>query len=176
MYDSTRSFQNLNLEEMPVTRSQASHAQRREAHYNYPIHRRSRGQALHASQSSSTQAAPIGSYTGRQYYTQARVPISDERASEGREAHFTIDAIEGLDSGQEKYYAFQLKTPVALRMYEPAAGHSRIECSCETFRTDKPDCIHVYVGSLRSMAACSSLIQVVAPCSPARHTQWTARN
>ena len=170
MYDSARSFQNLNLEDMPVTRSQAQHAQRRAGGHRQSSHMHGRGQASRAPQPSYTQAAPIGSYSGRQYYTQARIPVSNERASEGQEAHFTIDAIEGLDSGQERYYAFQLKAPVALRLYEPAAGHSRIECSCETFRTDKPDCIHVYVGPQISMANHPSLIQIVAPCSPARPT------
>lgn len=147
-----RLLQSLQLEEMPVTRSQAHPAQQRGGR-STRSGGRGRGRAraplpptlpTHAG---IPNPAPVHSYTGRRYYTQALSPTSAQRATEGLESNFFVDTVQSLDSGREKYYAFQLKIPVAVRIYEPTGGRARIECSCEIHRaSDRSECIHIFVS------------------------------
>ena len=156
MSNPARSLQNLYLEEMPVTRSQASRIQRREAQDHLRTRSQGQNQASHRfphnPHAPYNQAATTHSFTSRRSYPQAQPPVLGERANEGLEANFIVDGIEGLDSGQQRYYAFQLTTPVAVRIYEPDAGLSRIECSCETYRVNRRECIHISVSPVRLIA------------------------
>lgn len=150
MSDSARLFQGLHLEDMPVTRSQATSMQQRGR--GNPRLSRGRGRTRHPlpparPAHAPPEIAPVRSYTGRQYYTQALSPTSAQRATEGLEANFSVDRVQRLDSGRERYYAFQLRTPVAVRVYEPNSGRARMECSCETYRSTQSECAHIYVRS-----------------------------
>ena len=143
MSDPAVLLQSLHIEEMPVTRSQAqlrSQSDGRNSRASL-----GRGGASLPSPNHSAQATPVQSYTGRQYYTQPLTPMSARRAIEGLEANFSVDRVQDYDSGREKYYAFQLRTPVAVRIYEPSRGQARIECSCEAHRVSKLECAHIYV-------------------------------
>lgn len=149
--DPTSLFQSLHLDEMPVTRSQAQLTSQRGG--RNPRSGRGRGRAppppAVSSHSLHPQGAPVQSYTGRQYYTQALSPTSARRATEGLESNFSVDHVQSYDSGREKYYAFQLRTRVAVRIYEPNGGQARIECSCEAYRITQSECVHIYVMVLQ---------------------------
>ncbi len=148
MSDPSRLFQSLNIGEMPVTRSQAHSTSQRGGRNPRSSHGRGRAPPRPATpgQALPPQAAPVRSHTGRQYYTQALSPLSARRATEGLESNFSVDRVQSYDSGREKYYAFQLRTPVAVRVYEPNAGRARIECSCEAHRVSQSECAHIFVG------------------------------
>ena len=148
MSDPARLLQSLHLGEMPVTRSQAHSTTQRGG--RNPRASRGRGRPppplATSGQAFPPQSDPVRSYTGRQYYTQALSPLSAQRATEGLESNFLVERVQSYDSGRERYYAFQLKTPVAVRIYEPNAGRARIECSCEAHRATESECAHIYVG------------------------------
>lgn len=74
--------------------------------------------------------------------------MSAQRATEGLESSFSVDLVQGYDSGRERYYAFQLGTPVSVRIYEPTAGRARLECSCEDHRITQSECAHIFVRQL----------------------------
>ncbi len=154
MSDPAHLFQSLHLDEMPVTRSQAHPTQQRGGR-NARLNRgRGRGRArappppLVLAQISPPGSTPVQSYTGRQYYTQALSPTSAQRAIEGLESNFCVDRVQSHDSGRERYYAFQLRTPVAVRIYEPTGGRARMECSCEAHRVTRSECAHIFVSLL----------------------------
>ena len=138
----------LRLDEMPVTRSQARSAPQRGG--RNPRSGQGRGRAPpraeNPSQALPSQINPVRSFTGRQYYTQALSPVSAQRATEGLESNFAVDRVQSYDSGRERYYAFQLRLPVAVRIYEPDDGSARVECSCEAYRFSQSECTHIYVS------------------------------
>lgn len=154
MSDPARLFQGLHLEEMPVTRSQARPSSQRGG--RNPLSNRGRGRAppllTTPGQTLPPQVPPVRSYTGRQYFTQALSPTSARRATEGLESSFSVDRVQSQGSGRERYYAFQLGTPVAVRIHEPDGGHARIECSCETHRVTQSECAHIYVSLRRYLS------------------------
>lgn len=151
MSDPANLFQSLHLDEMPVTRSQAHPTQQRGGRNARPSRGRGRGRTrvlpppIGSAQASLPGSAPVQSYTGRQYYTQALSPTSAQRATEGLESNFCVDRVQSHDSGRERYYAFQLRTPVAVRIYEPTSGRARMECSCEAHRLTQSECAHIFV-------------------------------
>ena len=148
MSDPSRLLQSLRLDEMPVTRSQAHSAPHRGGRHPRASQGRGRG-ALRPetpSQALSPQVTPVRSFTGHQYYTQALSPLSARRATEGLESNFAVDRVQSYDSGREKYYAFQLRLPVAVRIYEPDGDSARVECSCEGYQTSQSECPHIYVS------------------------------
>ena len=146
MSDPAHLFHHLRIDQMPVTRSQARFSSHRERN---PLSGRGRGRAPAAlatpGRDLPPQARVIVSFTGRQYSTEALSPVSARRATEGLESTFSIDRIGSQDSGLERYFAFQLRTPVAVRIYEPDGGRTRVECTCETFQGSQSECVHIYV-------------------------------
>ncbi len=153
MSDPAHLFQSLHLDEMPVTRSQAQPSQQRGGRNARAGRGRGRGRgrarapppSIVTARDSSPGSPPVQSFTGRQYYTQALSPTSAQRATEGLESNFCVDRVQSHDSGRERYYAFQLRTPVAVRIYEPANGRARMECSCEAHRVTHSECTHMFV-------------------------------
>ena len=114
--------------------------------------RRGRGRA-------HPQVGPIRSHSGIQYDTQMLSPTSSRRAAEGLQSEFMVDRLEGFNFGRDRYYAFQLSKPVAVRIHDPAVGADRIfECTCAEFRNTLRPCAHVWVRSwakpIRSIGPC----------------------
>ena len=152
MSDPSYNFQSLHIYEMPVTRSQA-HAtsnsrgrnpQSSQGHGQAPTRPGTPGQAF------LPPVSPIRGYTGHQYHIQALSPLSAHRAAEGLESNFSVGRVQSYGSGRERYYAFQLRTPVAVRIYEPEGDHARAECSCEVHRVTHSDCAHIWVRTYKS--------------------------
>ena len=151
MSDPARLFQSLHIDDMPVTRSQAQPASQRGARTPRSSRGRGRGRAppppMISGPATRPPVEPVSSFTGRQYYTQALSPTSAERATEGLESNFSVDLVQSHDSGRDKYFAFQLRTPVAVRIYEPSGGRARVDCSCEAHRETQSECPHIYVST-----------------------------
>jgi len=168
MSDPARLFQSLHLDEMPVTRSQAHPTQQRGGRNARSSRGLSRGRGrarappppIVPAQTSSPRLAPVQSYTGRHYDTQALSPTSAQRATEGLESNFSVDRVQSHDSGRERYYAFQLRTPVAVRIYEPTSGRARMECSCEAHRVTQSECAHIFVSLLPSPNSWNVLMSI----------------
>ncbi|KAL2049768.1 hypothetical protein ABVK25_009991 [Lepraria finkii] len=139
MSDPARLFQTLNLDDMPVTRSQSQiPPQRGGRSPRGGGRRRGRGRA-------QPQVGPIRSHSGIQYDTQMLSPTSSRRAAEGLQSEFMVDRLEGFNFGRDRYYAFQLSKPVAVRIHDPAVGADRIfECTCAEFRNKLRPCAHVW--------------------------------
>ena len=66
-------------------------------------------------------ALPIPGYAGLRYDTQHLSPVSAERAAEGIEASFIFHSLASMTDGRDRYIAFQLYVPVAVRVYDPVA-------------------------------------------------------
>ena len=64
-------------------------------------------------------ALPIPGYAGFRYDTQHLSPVSAERAAEGIEAGFILHSLKSMTDGRDRYIAFQLHVPVAIRIYDP---------------------------------------------------------
>jgi len=142
MSDPARLFQSLYLDDMPVTRSQANRAQQRGSR-----NPRGRGRGRGRAQAPPPPVAPVQAPSGLQYDTQLLSPTSASRVTEGLESSFTVDRVQSLASGHYGYYAFQLSTPVAVRIHDPASGRVRIyECTCEVYRNTQSPCVHIYVS------------------------------
>ena len=140
MSDPARLLQSLNLNDMPVTRSQSQIPQQRGSRTpRGGGRRRGRGRA-------QIQVGPIRSHSGMRYDTQMLSPTSSRRAAEGLQSEFIVDRLEGFNTGRDRYYAFQLSKPVTVRIHDPAIGADRfLECTCVEFQTPLQPCAHIWV-------------------------------
>ena len=139
MSDPLSRFQGLCIDGMAETR-----AQRRREQQRAGTAAGSRGRGRGAASVSAQPLAPIHGHSGMLYYTQRLPPESASRANEGLESDFFVDQLQRHGTGHGTYYAFQLKKPVSVRIYDPANGTSRVKCTCG----DQTPCIHVYVRQL----------------------------
>lgn len=142
MSRSLNDFQNLNIDEMPETRSQAKHGQQAAGR---PRAGRSRARGGHAMHTTTRSDAPIHGHSGLLYDTHNLSPESAQRATEGLLSEFFVDQLRGYETSQGAYYAFQLKKPVSVRIHDPANG-VKVECTCEAYQRLKSACVHIYVS------------------------------
>ena len=64
-------------------------------------------------------ALPIPGYTRFRYDTQHLSPVSARRAAEGIKADFILHSLKSIIDSRDRYIAFQLHFPVAIRIYNP---------------------------------------------------------
>lgn len=77
-------------------------------------------------------------YNGRGFTEQQRV-----RAEKGFSSAFIVETLEPkIDHRRGRYYALQIKKPVALRIYAPGTDGTPITCSCG----DETLCKHIFVS------------------------------
>ena len=94
-------------------------------------------------------ALPIPGYAGLHYDTQNLSPVSAERAAEGIEAGFILHSLKSMTDGRDRYVAFQLHIPVAIRVYDPFVQRlqpMRVTCNCVDYQSTQPACAHLYVS------------------------------
>ena len=92
---------------------------------------------------------PIPGYAGFRYNTQHLSPVSAERATEGIEAGFMFHSLKSITDGQDRYIAFQLHVPIAVRVYDPVAHRlqqDRVTCNCVAYQSTQSACAHLYVS------------------------------
>lgn len=133
-------LQNLQLEDMPVTRSQAQAAQRASG---------TRGRANVNIQPPLPMTPPIVGHTRIRYNIQQLSPTSTQRVRAGLASNFSVDRIQNyVGNGRNSYFAFQLRTPApaAVRIHYPVRGHSSTTCYCDDFQSTQAPCVHIYVG------------------------------
>ena len=97
----------------------------------------------------SSLALPIPGYAGLRYDTQHLSPVSAERAAEGIEANFIFHSLTSMTDGRDRYMAFQLYIPVAVRVYDPFAQRlqqTRVTCNCTDYQNTRSACAHLYVS------------------------------
>ena len=132
-----RLFRNLNIGAMPVTRFQT--------HFS-----RGRGRGgRRPGRAPLPPALPIPGYAGFRYDTQHLSPVSAERAAEGIEAGFILHSLKSMTDGRDRYIAFQLHVPVAIRIYDPVIQQLqpiRATCNCIDYRSTQTACAHLYVS------------------------------
>ena len=94
-------------------------------------------------------ALPIPGYAGLHYDTRHLSPVSAERAAEGIEAGFILHSLKSMTDGRDRYVAFQLHIPVAIRVYDPVAQRLqpiRATCNCVDYQSTQSACAHLYVS------------------------------
>ena len=94
-------------------------------------------------------ALPIPGYAGFHYDTRHLSPVSAERAAEGIEAGFILHSLENMTDGRDRYIAFQLHIPVAIRVYDPVVQRlqpMRVTCNCVDYQSTQSACAHLYVS------------------------------
>ena len=97
----------------------------------------------------SSLALPISGYAGLRYNTQHLSPVSAERAAEGIEVDFIFHSLTSMIDGRDRYMAFQLYIPVAVRIYDPSAQRlqqTRVTCNCTDYQNTHSACAHLYVS------------------------------
>ena len=94
-------------------------------------------------------ALPIPGYAGLHYDTRHLSPVSAERAAEGIEAGFILHSLKSMTDGRDRYVAFQLHIPVAIRVYDPVIQRLqpiRATCNCVDYQSTQSACAHLYVS------------------------------
>ncbi len=112
---------------------------------------RGRGWGGAAGQPPATSITPIRGPSGALYNTQNLSPDSNRRAAEGLAAGLYVDKLyrhERADRS-DAWFGIQLKKPVSVRIYDPAFGTNRVECSCGV-SNESTCCIHLYVSAVPS--------------------------
>lgn len=127
---------------MPTTRSQTHLSQQG------PLGDRGR-RDRRPNRAPSSLALPIPDYTEIHYDTQDLSPVSAERAAEGSEASFIYHSLKSKTDGEDKYLAFQLYIPVAVRVYDPVSQRlqqDRVTCTYVDYQSSHSACVHLYVS------------------------------
>ena len=149
MSEPSRLLQNLNLEEMPVTRSQGQSSQQRRG-----IRGRGRGRM-----NPLGGLSPAASQSGS-----SRPPASTPDAPHGPPQppppmrlapYISVDHLQLIDRDrshndplrEDSYYAIQLN-PVSVRIRDPTGGPGRVECTCPAFQSTLSPCAHIHVSHL----------------------------
>ena len=144
MSDPLSRFHSLHIGDMAETRAQRRR-QQEQASAAAGRRGRGRGRATIAPQP-PTMIPPIVGHSGKLYSTQSLSPDSSMRANEGLRSDYFVDKVERFLTGNGIYYAFQVKKPVSVRIYDPSKGRiNRVECTCG----DQVPCSHIYVCPLR---------------------------
>lgn len=142
---------------MPTTRSQTHLSQQG------PL--RGRGQGDHRpNRAPSSLALPIPEYARIHYDTQHLSPVSAERAAKGSEASFIYHSLKSKTDDEDKYLAFQLYVPVAVRVYDSVSQREqqdRVTCTCVHYQSSQSACVHLYASQYLDSAV-RALICTVA--------------
>lgn len=96
-----------------------------------------------------TPTLPIPGYAGFRYDTQHLSPFSAERAAEVIQAGFILHSLKSMTDGRDRYIAFQLHVPVAIRIYDPVIQQLqsiRATCNCMDYQSTQTACAHLYVS------------------------------
>ena len=125
MSDPLSRFQSLCIDSMAETRAQRRREQQR-AGTTAGSRETGRGGASVSAQPPRL-VPPIHGHSGMLYYTQRLPPDSASRANEGLGSDFFVDQLQKHGTGYGTYYAFQLKKPVSVRIYDPANGTNRVK-------------------------------------------------
>ena len=145
MSDPLSRFHSLHIGDMAETRAQRRR-QNEQAGATAGRRGRGRGRATIAPQP-RTLIPPIVGHSGKLYNTQSLSPDSSTRANEGLRSDYFVDRLESYGTDNGIYYAFQVKKPVSVRIYNPSKGsNNRVECTCG----DHLPCSHIYVCPLRT--------------------------
>jgi hypothetical protein len=111
--------------------------------------RRRREREAQAAATASTSTSPVSGHTGLRYDIQRISPSSRIRAIRGlQDVQFTVDRAERKEPREGvPYYAFQLKVPVSVRIYdqETRRPETSVTCTCDQFES-RP-CVHIFVSS-----------------------------
>lgn len=138
----TSAFRDLNLGQMPETRSKTKLGQLQRGR-KPTNHSRGRGRSHQAStrtvipppeNAGSLESKPLSSLG----FTE------DSMLSE-----LCVDRLQQHESPSGAYYAFQLKRPISVRIFSPESGERKIECTCEDHQKNHSFCIHISVSFLR---------------------------
>lgn len=144
MSDPLSRFHSLHIGDMAETRAQRRR-QQEQAGAAAGRRGRGRGRATTAQQP-ATIIPPIVGHSGKLYSIQSLSPDSSLRANEGLRSDYFVDRVVSYGTGNGIYYAFQVKKPVSVRIYDPSKGNNnRVECTCG----DQIPCPHIWVRSLR---------------------------
>lgn len=156
MSSPTRALASLSIKEkMPKTRSQAQRERRLRERQQGTSARFSAGSATagSAAQGRYTDNTLIEGHTGILYDVRNLSPAARTRAVEGLNSDkFTVDHSRKIRSAQGTYYAFQLKKPESIRIYDSSNGSRRVTCTCEDFTQSSYICAHIYVSTLSNPA------------------------
>lgn len=104
----------------------------------------------------SSLALPIPEYARVRYDTQRLSPVSARRAAEGIDAGFIFHNLESIIDGQNRYVAFQLYVPVAVRVYDPDVHRlpqNRVTCNCMDYQSTQSACAHLYVSRVSTFSS-----------------------
>jgi len=146
-------FGNLDINDMAETRSQRLRGQRG---VRRATSGRGRGRGGPAGRPPATSITPIRGQSGALYNIQNLSPDSNIRAAEGLAADLYVDKLYSHERADrsDAWFAFQLKKPVSVRIFDPAFGANRVECSCRG--SDEPTCcIHLYVRAIPNQMSVS---------------------
>lgn len=144
MSDPAPLLQNLNLEEMPVTRS---HSQPHQRGRGVGRGRRGPSRLIPPPPPARGRAGPTHAQAAPSYDTRHASFATASGAAVGSEPEFSLDRLRGIGTGRDKYFAFQLRPgPVSVRVPNPA-GQGRVDCSCGDFRRRRAPCVHIQVST-----------------------------
>ncbi len=137
---------------MPETRSQTKLGQLRGGRPSVGRGRgRGRGRFAHASKTSTGSDTSVHKHSELGDSTQNLTPGSSRRATQGFNLELYVDRLQRHESTRGAYYAFQLKTPVSVRIYNPDIGEGKVECTCEDHQHHRSACIHINVSSVHQL-------------------------
>ena len=103
--------------------------------------------------STPTTAVPVSGHSGIVYDIQQLSPNSRPRAMEGLHSdQFTVDHTMGKQNDHEFYYAFQLKKPESVRIYDPERDDRGVTCTCPDFQGNRNVCVHIYVSQASNLS------------------------
>lgn len=139
MSDPLSHLENLGIHDMAETRSQRQRGQRGAARGTLS---RGRGRGRGALPPLRV-VPPLQGRSRAQYNLQGLSPNSSARMEEGVNTDFLVDHLRSYPLDNSTYYAFQLKKPVSVRIYDPGMGLNRVTCTCDD---NSPCCVHIYVS------------------------------
>lgn len=147
MSEPARTFQSLNLDDMPVTRSGLQTSQGPQRGGMSP---RAQGRGRGRAQTPVPPIVSTRAYSGIEYDTHIFSPTFAERARKGLQSEMVVDQVQRHGSGSDRYYAFQISKPVAVHIHDPAGSSDRIiECTCDKYKDTETPCKHIWVGPLQ---------------------------
>ena len=154
----SKEFWSLSIgKQMPITRSQARRElQQQNSRQGNPKALTSHGilpsiesDIKHSDDAnvSSSNSNFLG-HSGLTYDLRGLSPDAIIRAAIGFRSRFSVDDERSRTFKDEvnSYHAIQLVGPVAIRIFSPASGFRKVECTCDAFQRSRSLCTHIYVS------------------------------